>query len=697
MTDLFAIACTTCKSRLKVRDASVIGQILACPKCSSMVLVEPPPGWSPPVGTAPAAPVQEKPGKPSAGESAVIKAAPKKAANAAAAQPAAKPKAADAKSLKETVSDSKFAEVQTLLDEKPPDAPKDLAAKAAVAEKAREKRRDTPAPPPPAEDGVVPAAPAAPLAPLPVSDRIKRMRLIGMLAVGGCMGTALAIGAAFLAASFAGQREKQVVENVPPTQPGPEETSTSNVPEETETKSSATDPTEEKSALPSNPATDTTDPPVTPTSPRDTAVPPSGDPLKLVEDPPAQATESDASSLDKLKEQFARLGPDAEGSSSSDTGSSSSPASLPAAPAEVSPAVASRPRPEPRKIDLPARLADRFLEIEFTGQPLGEVVQLLSDYSTIPITIEPEALIWAKGSIASQIKGKLTDVTVEEVLTEILKPMKLEPVKLEDQLVITRSSALRKIPLVVEDLTGGDVAKQKELIELIETLAAPGTWKSAGGEGTLTPQGKDLVVENNELAYGEALQLCERLRVARGGRTKSAFPTELFAIEPRTVRAYKKLSVPLTLNFGQPMPLVKILNRLGEETGTRILVDWRAAGAIGWPPDADATVTLEKTPLAEALVKLLQPMDLTYRVVDGVTLQVTTPAALESHAELEVYAIGDLAPGDDPGPLLDRFAASLGERATLRYDAPSKSLLALLSQPQHAQLLKLLASERAKP
>ncbi|MEX2174661.1 MAG: hypothetical protein WD872_09890, partial [Pirellulaceae bacterium] len=45
--DLFSINCTTCKSRLKVREATAIGQILACPKCGGMVMVKPPPGWEP--------------------------------------------------------------------------------------------------------------------------------------------------------------------------------------------------------------------------------------------------------------------------------------------------------------------------------------------------------------------------------------------------------------------------------------------------------------------------------------------------------------------------------------------------------------------------------------------------------------------------------------------------------------------------
>ncbi len=40
----FAIHCTTCKARLIVKDESVIGDILSCPKCQSMVQVAPPAG-----------------------------------------------------------------------------------------------------------------------------------------------------------------------------------------------------------------------------------------------------------------------------------------------------------------------------------------------------------------------------------------------------------------------------------------------------------------------------------------------------------------------------------------------------------------------------------------------------------------------------------------------------------------------------
>jgi hypothetical protein len=64
----FAIYCTTCKARLRVTDPSFIGQILACPKCESMVLVEPPPA-----GTA-ETPTANKPAALSGSSSVVLRA-----------------------------------------------------------------------------------------------------------------------------------------------------------------------------------------------------------------------------------------------------------------------------------------------------------------------------------------------------------------------------------------------------------------------------------------------------------------------------------------------------------------------------------------------------------------------------------------------------------------------------------------------
>ena len=41
----FTTQCTTCQRSLRVVSPEAIGQILSCPKCGSMVMIEPPAGW----------------------------------------------------------------------------------------------------------------------------------------------------------------------------------------------------------------------------------------------------------------------------------------------------------------------------------------------------------------------------------------------------------------------------------------------------------------------------------------------------------------------------------------------------------------------------------------------------------------------------------------------------------------------------
>ncbi len=67
--ELFSIQCTTCRVRLKVKDESIIGDILACPKCGSMVQVTAPEDWrqdSAAAATVASAVVPSKPSTPPA-------------------------------------------------------------------------------------------------------------------------------------------------------------------------------------------------------------------------------------------------------------------------------------------------------------------------------------------------------------------------------------------------------------------------------------------------------------------------------------------------------------------------------------------------------------------------------------------------------------------------------------------------------
>ena len=154
------------------------------------------------------------------------------------------------------------------------------------------------------------------------------------------------------------------------------------------------------------------------------------------------------------------------------------------------------------------------------------------------------------------------------------------------------------------------------------------------------------------------------------------------------------------MNYLQPTLLVQILDQVRKDTGIQILVDWRAVAELGWTPEAETTVSANDQPLSEVLESMLRPMELAYRVLDGKTLEITTPAILATRTEVEFYPVGRLlSEQQTPAQLLERIRGELGLKApgdpapggALQIDPPSQYLIAGLPQPQQRRLAELLA------
>jgi hypothetical protein len=233
---------------------------------------------------------------------------------------------------------------------------------------------------------------------------------------------------------------------------------------------------------------------------------------------------------------------------------------------------------------------------------------------------------------------------------------------------------------------------------MLKSLTDPAAWQPGGG--TIEVAKDTLKITQRRAVHAQIFFLCEKLRTARKIAYASKFDPALFILTTRTGQAAAKLEMPITLNFSQPTRLGRILQRLEQTAGVRILVDWRDVAAAGWNPDGEATLTVEKVPLSEALTKLLEPMDLAWRAVDGSTLQVLTPATLNQRCEIELYPAFSLAADDPTGQaLITRVREALGP-ATFRdgggpgelaFDSASLTLLATLPQPKQRELEALLA------
>ncbi len=380
-------------------------------------------------------------------------------------------------------------------------------------------------------------------------------------------------------------------------------------------------------------------------------------------------------------------------------GDASGPLAVPQKPPGEPVALPAEAEDQKPPLDIEARLADMVPGIRFNATPLIVAVRLWSQLSTIPVAFDFEGLSLAGATLQDPITLELSDASLGEVLKAVLATRRLDFVVQKDHLLVTSPAAdraqLRTETYPVSDLVSGP-AGVKELAERIRHLVAPETWREAGGPGTLTVRPTGLEVTQSAVVHHQIRTFLAKLRAARTRPPEAA--RQVLATRYDLVRA--RLRQPVTSNFIQPEPWPRILADLEQVSRTTIVVDWGAVFAAGIRPDAPATVRAHQEPLSEALVSLLPPLGLTYRIAAPEVLEVTTRKAVAARLELEFYPVRDLVPPGDTGEsLANRIKAQIapeswseaGGPGVIVFDPPSACLMVLQSQHAQVRIQLLLA------
>jgi len=355
-------------------------------------------------------------------------------------------------------------------------------------------------------------------------------------------------------------------------------------------------------------------------------------------------------------------------------------------------------------VNVEARLNGSIGGLDLPGVPLGQAIRLLTEVSGVRATFDLDAMAALGVRLADPIRLKTESSTLGQTLQRILAERGLTYVVQDNQLLVTslagKQDILRQTPYTVSDLTDGTPDGDAGLARLVVRLVAPETWRAAGGRGTIEAGGGVLRVVQTDAVHAEIIRFCEKLRTARGLPLASRGEPDRFRLDSRVHRAAALLETPVTLNYLGEVPLERALGDLAETGGATIAVNWIALAAEGKSADAKATLRADRTPLGEALARLLLPLGLSYRVVDRQTIEVTTRQAVENHLELEFYPLAPLVARDrDPAELLERIKAEVagptwddaGGPGVIHCDPSSRCLLVLQSQPVQVQVEKLLA------
>ncbi len=676
---LFSITCDTCTARLTVRDESAIGQVLACPKCGSMVLVEAPDGWVATDGE----PVPPRPRAPR-----------------------------DANDSQATLS-SEFSGLSSISQ--------------SVARAPRRKSISAGA------SSITPAAarPVLPDASWESAAARRRSRTLGFIVALSLLCLVAVVAVIWLLSAMTGGGDLQLAgqpadarvneggdDAKKQTPPGdgresPVKDSDSGPPGDSKTGDPATgDGSEMKQPHPENAVPDASDPDTTSPSDIEPSVndaPPSDagedDPLAEVDPAGDGASDVDESlSIDgdatrttlmdeigALEQLLSDPGVDL------DPGGSRAPL--------MGLGKVFIPRPRPLEIDLDRQLNETFPGISYQDKRLVEFLGSLNALTRIPIQLDSHSVIHGKLDPGAIVSFKGTDQSVLEMIEAVGKDLNLAASVVPESPVIVIRDKDRDIVATREfelnPSLAGDAEQTAELIGVIQRVTGPNLWNAFGGTARMTIADGKVTLESDGRLADEVRLALEKLGAAARVVADPADETALESL--RSLRALNSelLDTPSTFDVDQREPIQQVLNELARKDALTVLVDWQSVMPLGWNPSIEMPWPGRDQTVGEALGDVAGSMGLGCRYLGDGIVELTTREVQWTDSRIAVYPCQGVLKKRTIeqvlGVLQAQLAGDLPEDNWSRVDFVPRfnCLLARLPDPLHLRV-ELILEELAR-
>lgn len=176
------------------------------------------------------------------------------------------------------------------------------------------------------------------------------------------------------------------------------------------------------------------------------------------------------------------------------------------------------------------------------------------------------------------------------------------------------------------------------------------------------------------------------------------WPDELL---PKAVQESGRLQTVINLLNHQPTPLRDIFQQIHKQSNVTVLIDWPSLIQEGWTPDTAVPIVAENQVVADVLRELCLDMGLSLRSMAPDVVCLLSDSAEESHADVEVYPVADLCPSGREWPVLRGRLMRLLEQDIQRYpstylyyDPDFKAIVASMPQSCHQRLHVYLRAAR---
>ncbi len=297
-------------------------------------------------------------------------------------------------------------------------------------------------------------------------------------------------------------------------------------------------------------------------------------------------------------------------------------------------------------------------EVEFLDTPLVDAMKFLADQWEVPVRIDEQALNLARLTTDEPVNLTAEGIPRHSLLSLALRQVELTWTIHRDAVLITTERNARNLmdPRVydVTELLPWRSKTERQrglarLVGLIQTTTS-GRWLRINGTGGSVVDASTGEAESLEITQGlKVHQQIDRLLTELRATQHDTLPETDADPLPRpkqlpTVKSEQKLlramAKRVTVDFDN-LALTDALQRLGEKTGTQILIDETSLAKELISSDEPVTFKSTRRSAGEVLSEVLKPLKCDWTILHD-TVYVTTNIDAESTVTTRVYDVVDL-------------------------------------------------------
>ncbi len=340
--------------------------------------------------------------------------------------------------------------------------------------------------------------------------------------------------------------------------------------------------------------------------------------------------------------------------------------------------------------------------LSFRDQPLVDFMRNFFAITQVPMQLDGDAIAHGQLDATAPVTAQGRDVTPAGILDEALTPLGLTWNWNADQTVILilprvsdeiEASEITLDPVLA--VTDEDVAEK--LIAGIQLVIAPLSWNTNGGSGSIRYSPGQLSLEQTASIKDRVQRLLDKLVLAAQLKANPGDPAlqeSLATLHARTRSIRESASKVYAM---QNQPLQQLLYQLREQDGINLVVNWSEALQENWNPNVTIPWLSKDLTVEDTLRDLLNSMALAYRLLDGNTLEITSKRKLWSETRLEVYPCHRQLEKKFTGDQIMEFlkegiAADLPANVHTQvvYSPTYECVVAVLPDPLHVRVEKIL-------